>query len=420
MKSVSTPSWRARDSTSRPETSGIRMSTRARSKLRARSASSASAPLATVTTVWPCCAQARSSTQRIDSSSSATRMVPGTSGSGVDMVLAHGKGDAKAGTTARARLVGDDAAVLRDDAMAQRQPEAGPARLGGEERREEVALGVLGHAGTGVRDGDREQLVAVRPAAHVVARLDAGGHRQLALAAERLDGVLDQVEEHLGQLRAVTEDRGQTGIELRAERDAAEAGRLALQRQDVVQDAVDVERRDLQLGRGAEPAELLHEAVQPVDLTDDDVGRLDVARIGEARTQELRRTLDAAQRVADLVRQAERHRAHGRQAVRTPRGGVERALERQIVEDEDRAAQHALLVVHGSAGRADRDLLAASAQAILAPPARQALLERRAGELREPGVRRPPGDELLDRHPGRLRGRDAEQLLRRWIEVVQE
>src|SRR5262245_7558202 len=322
MKSVSTPSWRARDSTSRPETSGIRMSTRARSKLRARRASSASAPLATVTTVWPCCAQARSSTQRIDSSSSATRMVPETSGSGVDMILAHGKGDAKAGATAGARLVGDDAAVLRDDAMAQRQAEAGPARLGGEERGEEVALGVLGDAGTVVGDGDREELVAVRPAAHVVARLDAGGHRQLALAAQRLDGVLDQVEEHLRQLRAVTEDRGQAGIELRAQRDAAEAGRLALQREDVGQDAVEVQRSDLQLGWGAEPAQLLHQAVEAVDLADDHVGRLDLAGVREGRAQELCRALDAAQRVADLVCQAERHRAHGGQAIGAPRGGV--------------------------------------------------------------------------------------------------
>src|SRR4029453_5278150 len=299
MKSVSKPSWRARDSTARPETSGIRMSTRARSKLRARSASSASAPLATVTTVWPCCAQARSSTQRIASSSSATRMVPGTSGSGVDIVLAHGKGDAKAGATAGARLVGDDAAVLRDDAMAQRQPESGPARLGGEERGEEVALGVLGHAGAVVRDGDGEELVAVRPAAHVGPRLDAGGDGELALAAQCLDGVLDQVEEHLGQLRAVTEHGGQAGIELRAQRDVAEPGRLTLQRQDVVQDAVDVERGDLELGRCGEPAQLLHQAVQPIDLANDDVGRLDLARIGEARAQELRGPLDAAERVAD-------------------------------------------------------------------------------------------------------------------------
>src|SRR4030095_5547849 len=164
MKSVSTPSWRARESTSRPETSGMRMSISARSKVRARRAASASTPLDTVTTVCPCCAHARSSTQRIDSSSSATRMVPGRSGSGVDMVLAHGKRDAEARAAARARLVREDAAVLGDDTVPDRQPEPGAARLGGEEGGEQVALRMLGDARPVVRDGHRQELVAMRTA----------------------------------------------------------------------------------------------------------------------------------------------------------------------------------------------------------------------------------------------------------------
>src|SRR4029450_10752205 len=190
MKSVSTPSRRARESTSRPETSGMRMSISARSKVRARRAASASTPLDTVTTVCPCCAHARSSTQRIDSSSSATRMVPGRSGSGVDMVLAHGKRDAEARAAARARLVRDDAAVLGDDTVADRQPEPGAARLGGEEGGEQVALRMLGDARPVVRDGHRQELVAMRTAADVVARLDARRADGGAPTAEGLAGAL--------------------------------------------------------------------------------------------------------------------------------------------------------------------------------------------------------------------------------------
>src|SRR5262249_33678191 len=169
MKSVSRPSSRARERTSSPDTSGMRMSTRARSKGRERRAASASAPLGTVTTVWPLWAQARSRTQRMDSSSSATRMLPDSSGSGVDMLLTHGKGDDESRAPPGTWLVGDDATVLGDDAMADREPEAGAARLGGEEGREEMALHVLGYTGTVVRDRDREELVAMRAAPDVVA-----------------------------------------------------------------------------------------------------------------------------------------------------------------------------------------------------------------------------------------------------------
>src|SRR5439155_1136976 len=76
MKSVSMWASRACLSTSRPERSGILMSTSATSKGRRRSWSSAAVPLATATTLCPCCVQARSRTQRIDSSSSATRIEP--------------------------------------------------------------------------------------------------------------------------------------------------------------------------------------------------------------------------------------------------------------------------------------------------------------------------------------------------------
>src|SRR5262249_40536668 len=154
MKSVSSPSSRARQRTSRPDTSGIRMSTSARSKGRERNAASASAPLGTVTTVWPLCEQARSSTQRMDSSSSATRMVPGRLASGVDMLLTHGKGDGESGAPAGARLVGDDAAVLGDDAVTDGESEAGPARLWGGEGRGELAPHVLRHAPALVPDRD--------------------------------------------------------------------------------------------------------------------------------------------------------------------------------------------------------------------------------------------------------------------------
>src|SRR5262249_7614303 len=321
------PYSRARERTSRPDTSGIRMSTSARSKGRERNAASASAPLGTVTTVWPLCEQARSSTQRIDSSSSATRMVPGRSASGVDMLLTHGKGDGESGAPAGARLMGGDAAVLGDDAGTDGESEAGPARLGGEEGREEVALHVLGHAWAVVRDRDREELVAMRAAAHVIAGLDAGRDGELATAAEGLDGVAHEVQEHLGQLHPVAADRGQARIELGAQRDGSPVRRLVLEGEDVVQNAVDVLRREMEVGRGAEALQLLDEPVQAIDLPDDHVGGLDVSRIGQVGAEQLGRALDPAEGIADLVGEPEGDAAQRCQLIGTAGGGVEGALE---------------------------------------------------------------------------------------------
>src|SRR5262249_8844157 len=179
-------------------------------------------------TVWPLGAHARASTQGMDSSSSATRMVPDRLGSGVDMILTDGKGDDEASAAAGPGLVGDDPAVLGDDAVADRQPEPGAAGLGGEERREEMALGGLGDARGGALDRDGQELAAVRATADVVARLDPGGDGERAVSPERLDGVADQIEEHLRQLRPVAQHLGEAGIELGAERDGAPVRRLAL------------------------------------------------------------------------------------------------------------------------------------------------------------------------------------------------
>ena len=71
------PPRRARDSTSRPETSGMRMSTSATSKaLGAQLLQRLGCRWRRLITRVAGAAQARSRTQRIDSSSSATRMVP--------------------------------------------------------------------------------------------------------------------------------------------------------------------------------------------------------------------------------------------------------------------------------------------------------------------------------------------------------
>src|SRR3989442_15451693 len=111
--------------------------------------------------MWPSFAQARSSTQRIDSSSSATRILPGEAGtlSGVaDISLAHRQGHPETGSAARTWLVSDRAPVLGHDAMAEREAESAAAGLGREEGGEELGHVLGGHAWTRGLDDDRQEL----------------------------------------------------------------------------------------------------------------------------------------------------------------------------------------------------------------------------------------------------------------------
>src|SRR5204863_350649 len=86
---------------------------------------------------------------------------------------------------------------------------------------------------------------ASRAAADVEAGLEAGREQELARPAERLEGVLHQVQEDLRQLRTVAPHRGQARVEGGAQRDRPPGRRLALQLDDVVQHAVDVDRLEV-------------------------------------------------------------------------------------------------------------------------------------------------------------------------------
>ena len=78
------------------------------------------------------------------------------------------------------------------------------------------------------------------------------------------------------QLRPVAEHRREARVELGAQRDRCPSRAPgAASVEDVVQDAMDVARLELERRRRAEVAQLLDQAVEPVDLADDDVGAAD-------------------------------------------------------------------------------------------------------------------------------------------------
>src|SRR5262245_9229362 len=235
MRSVSMPSSFARVRRSRPETSGMRMSTRATSTSLVRSVSSAALPVPTPITRWPRWPRDRSRTQRIDSSSSATRRVPPALVVSALMRFTHGQGDAEAGAARVRGFVDDRAAVLHDDALAERQSETATARLRREERREEAGTIGLRHAGAVVGDGHDQDALVAAPAADAIAGVHPRGDGDRALALQRFERVLHQVQEHLMELRGVGVDRRQAGVELRDENRSAPFGGLPLQVDDVLQ-----------------------------------------------------------------------------------------------------------------------------------------------------------------------------------------
>src|SRR5581483_11963563 len=140
-------------------------------------------------------------------------------------------------------------------------------------------------------------------------------------------------------------------------------------------------------------AQLLDEAVEALDLADDDVGAVHEVRIAERAAEELCGALDAAERVLDLVCEAAGDRAERAEPVGPAGRRLERLLQREIVQDEDRAARAAGGVEDRRAGRAHRDVAPPGDEVSFAAPPRRALGEGPARHVADP---RAPAKELAN------------------------
>ena len=200
-----------------------------------------------------------------------------------------------------------------DDAAGDGQAQARALLLGGEEGREDLdpvrgrdAGSIVAHA-----DLDLARWLAPRPQGREQRRrhraLAAGDDPDLALAAERLDCVAGQVEQHLAQPLGIGRHLGQLGAGPEDQLDAlgqVGAGDL----QAALDQAVDVGGLRVDAVRPGVVEELLQHAVEPIRLLDDDAEELPLLLVGRA-IEVLRRALDRAERVADLVRQRGGHLA---------------------------------------------------------------------------------------------------------------
>jgi hypothetical protein len=172
--------------------------------------------------------------------------------------------------------------------------------------------------------------------------------------------------------------------------------------------------------RGRDPRSAAdRRARRALDLADDEVGAAPLLRIGEAGAQELRRALDAAERIPDLVREAGRDVREARQALGVPVGALDGVLQRVVVQHDHGAARRPARVQDGRACGAHDDVVAGAMKRLLGAAVRDRMAERRRDQLDDPAMRRP-GEGLRDVETDRLRRRRAGEQLGRGVQVADD
>src|SRR6267142_1347387 len=325
---------RRRPSAVRPSTPGMRMSRNTTSNGSASKAWSAAVPSLTARTSYPAWRSPFSSTQRRLSSSSATRMRAIT----VAMASRPSLRDRKKARHARSAPFGalhlDRAAVLLENAVADRESEPEPLVLGREERIEDSRA-------DGVRDpralvGDLHLDHAALPPAEVhlaEERVQAHVRRQgeAPTALHRVQAVAHEVVEDLQQPVLVAEDRRQARVVAADQGDSALTRALLVQQGDALEELMEIERHRAKLDRPRQIQQHLDDAVHAVDLGQEHVRVLPQPRIGpELSPEQLHRTPDRAERIAHLVGEPDRHATGGRQGLAAAHFGLELMDPREV------------------------------------------------------------------------------------------
>ena len=222
-------------------------------------------------------------------------------------------------------------AVVVDDAVADRQAEAGPlaAFLRREERVEDAAQ-VLRRNADAIVDERQED----------VALLGARADLQLAAAVRaqhRVLGVGDDVEEDLLDLVRVGHRQRQVRVEVEVEVDVLDAQVVAAQLQHSLEQGVQVHQALLGLAPSREREQVLDDLRRALGFAVDGLHVVAGLLVQVAIEQQLGEAGDAGQGVVQLVRDAGDQLADARHLLRLQQSLLHQVLFRHVAQDDDDA-----------------------------------------------------------------------------------
>src|SRR5690606_3220917 len=207
----------------------------------------------------------------------------------------------------------DAPAVAVDEVAADRQPDAHAIGLGGAERLKQAALDLVGEAGAGIRDDDLDLTWAG------ALRLQRDDPLVTLETGQGIDGIADQIDDHLVNLHLVDQHLRQPRRQLRVHRDALVARADDREPARLLDHAVDVLARTLGLTGGHEAAQSVDDLAAAARLADRLVHQLaDLLRLGLASLEQPPARLDivhdGGERLIQLVGKAGGHLAHDAEA----------------------------------------------------------------------------------------------------------
>src|SRR6188474_11588 len=283
----------------RPLRPGMRISVTSTSGSSRRNALSTASDSSNNVVLMPPCLSARSSTQRIEASSSTTQ----TLSMFAEPVVVEGQQDREHGAPGPT-LELDQAVVAADEVLSYGEAKAGAARAPRHERIEDRVLELRWNARSVVFNLDAgDDAVAAAADARIGER--ARAQHDSTLRAHGLHGVSTEVQERLDDEIPVKTQPREARIVVAL--DLHGAGRLGRQQMaNMLYQFVDVER--LLAGLLSRTEQRIDETREAIGLGDDDRCVLMQRAVLELAFEQLRGAAEPAQRIADLVRELTHHR----------------------------------------------------------------------------------------------------------------
>ena len=287
------------------------------------------------------------------------------------------------------------------------ETEPGAARLGREERCRDAVAHRFGDSATAVlevdRDGGRSLAVADLDA---VLETQVGTDRQHTLAAgHRFERIAAEVQEHLDQAVAIGEELGNRRVEAALDL-AARAERVDREQVEyVIEQAVQVDRRQADLADTAEDEEVVEQRRDAIHFAHDQLRGRAVAVACGPPLQDLGGAADSTQRVAHFVGDARSDLTERGDARALALDFAQRRAERQVAQPDDGAVDRARRIDQRRHGRVDQQVaLEATRHADFVLDAGVAIREHRSHRLRKAAR----AGELFDRPPRYRLGRGLE------------